>query len=72
MLHSQNRDTLTCPVMDNHVSDGLASQALAEYGQDDDETFRAALQNGLLTKIVMPKHIRLWAIMTPMALHHKR
>ena len=50
MLHSQNRDTLTCPVMGNHDSDGLASQVSAEHGQEDDETFRAALQNGLLKK----------------------
>ena len=36
--------------MGNHDSYGLASQALAEYAQEDDETFRAALQNGLLEK----------------------
>ena len=50
MLYQQNRDTLTYPVMGNNDSYGLASQASAEYGQEDDETFRAALQNGLLAK----------------------
>jgi hypothetical protein len=52
MVYSQNSDTKTCQVMDNHDSYGLqvASQESAENGQKDDETFRAALQNGLLTK----------------------
>ncbi len=49
MDSSQNRDTRTYPVMGNHESYGLASQASTEYAQDD-ETFRAALQNGLLAK----------------------
>ena len=44
-------DTQTYPVMGNHESYGLALQASAEYGQADDETFRAALQNGLLAKM---------------------
>ncbi len=48
MVYSQNRDTQTYSVVGNHDSHGLASQASAEYGQEDDETFRAALQNGLL------------------------
>ena len=71
IVYSQNRDTKTYPVVGNHDSSrlasqasaehirlwaimtpmghGLASQASAEYAQDD-ETFRAALQNGLLAK----------------------
>ena len=44
MVYSQNRNTQACSVVGNHASYGLASQASAE----DDETFRAALQNGLL------------------------
>ena len=47
MVYSQNRDTQSYPVVSNHDY-SLASQASAEYAQEDDETFRAALQNGLL------------------------
>ena len=50
MVYSQNRDTQTYQVMGNHNSYGLASKASAEYGQEEDELFRAALQNGLLAK----------------------
>ncbi len=46
MHSSQNSDTK----MGNHDSYSLASQASAEYGQEDDETFRAALKDGLLAK----------------------
>jgi hypothetical protein len=40
----QNRDTQTYPVLGNHDSYYLSTQASAEYGQKD-KTFRAALQN---------------------------
>jgi hypothetical protein len=50
MVNSQNRDTQTYPVMGNHDSHGLASQAPAEYAKKNDETFRAALQDGLLAE----------------------
>ena len=50
MIYQQNRDTRTFPIIGNRDSYGLASQASAEYGHEDDETFRAALQNGLLAK----------------------
>ena len=49
-VYSQNHDPITCQVMGNQDSYGLASQASAEYAQEDDETFRAALQNDLLEK----------------------
>jgi D-lyxose ketol-isomerase len=67
MVYLQNHDTKTCQVMGNHDSYGLASQASAEYGQEDNEPFRAAFTKWFTRKIVIQK----WAIMTPMALHHK-
>ncbi len=72
MVYLQNRYSQTYLVIGNDDSHGLASQASAEYAQEDDEPFRAAFTKWLTRKIVIHKDIRLWAIMTPMALHHKR
>jgi hypothetical protein len=53
MVYSQNRDSQTYPVTGNDDSYGLASQASAEYAQEDDETFRAAFTKWIPRKIVI-------------------
>jgi hypothetical protein len=50
MVYLQNSDTNIYQVMGNHDSYSPALQALVQYAQEDDETFRAALQNGILAK----------------------
>jgi hypothetical protein len=57
MVYSQNRDTQTYPVMGNRDSFGLASQASAEYGQEDNR-ISCCFTKWFTRKIVIHKVIR--------------